>query len=79
MGSFCFGSAGMWEFCKRRRDLEAGYMRRAREVMERKKVEKEREMEEKRARRREERDRREREDEERRRREKENKPGWKFW
>ena len=76
IGTFCLSSAGMYEFCQRRRTLERQGMIRAAEIIDRKKVEKEREKEKMRAER-----RRRREEEEKAREEekKRKKGGWRFW
>ena len=66
IGTFCLGSAGMYEFCQRRRKLEMAGMARAVEIVERKKVEKEREVERRRGERRLARERMEKEEEEER-------------
>ena len=68
VGTFCLSSAGMYEFCQRRRALERKGMERATEIIERKKIEKERMRESVRAERRR---RREEEEEQRREEEKE--------
>lgn len=47
VGSFIFGSFLMYEFCQRRRLLEQQGMKRAVEVIERKKAEKQKKVEEK--------------------------------
>ena len=47
VGSFVFGSFLMYEFCQRRRVLEQQGMKRAVEVIERKKAEKQKKVEEK--------------------------------
>ena len=47
VGSFIFGSFLMYEFCQRRRQLEQKGMKRAVEVLERKKAEKQQKVEEK--------------------------------
>ncbi|KAL6721070.1 hypothetical protein ACLMJK_000170 [Lecanora helva] len=49
VGSFIFGSALMYEFCQRRRSLEKQGMKRAVEVIEQTKAEKQQKMEEARA------------------------------
>jgi len=76
MGSFCFASAGMFEFCQRRRTLERQGMVRAAEIIDRKRLEKEKQAEKIRAER-----RRKREDEERKKEEEEKskKIGWSLW
>ncbi|MCJ1236600.1 hypothetical protein MMC14_004582 [Varicellaria rhodocarpa] len=83
--SFIVLSAGMYEFCQRKRQLEMNSIKRATEIMERKKIEKEKEMEGKRE------ERRKRREGEERRKEREsrggsrsqdgggNKGSWKFW
>lgn len=40
VGTFCFGSFVMYEFCQRKRQLELQGLRRAAEVIDRKKTEK---------------------------------------
>ncbi|MCJ1404915.1 hypothetical protein MMC11_008141 [Xylographa trunciseda] len=76
MGSFCFSSAGMFEFCQRRRTLERQGMARAAEIIDRKRLEKERQAEKIRAER-----RKRREEEEKRKEEEEKakKSGWNIW
>ncbi|MCJ1291587.1 hypothetical protein MMC34_003132 [Xylographa carneopallida] len=76
MGSFCFSSAGMFEFCQRRRALERQGMARAAEIIDRKRLEKERQAEKIRAER-----RRRREEEEKKKEEEERnkKTGWSLW
>ena len=41
VGTFCFGSFAMYEFCQRKRQLEMQGLKRAAEVIERKRTEKE--------------------------------------
>ena len=76
VGSFCFSSAGMFEFCQRRRTLERQGMVRAAEIIDRKRLEKERRAEKNRAER-----RRKREEEEKMKEEedKRKKSGWSLW
>ncbi|MCJ1410121.1 hypothetical protein MMC19_004206 [Ptychographa xylographoides] len=76
MGTFCFSSAGMYEFCQRRRFLERQGMLRAAEIIDRKRLEKERQAERTRAER-----RRKREEDEiaREEEEKRKNSGWSFW
>ncbi|MCJ1391631.1 hypothetical protein MMC18_004496 [Xylographa bjoerkii] len=77
MGSFCLSSAGMFEFCQRRRTLERQGMARAAEIIDRKRLEKERQAEKIRAER-----RRKREEEEKKKEEEEEKTkksGWSLW
>lgn len=40
VGTFCFGSFAMYEFCQRKRQLEMQGLKRAVEVIDRKKAEK---------------------------------------
>ncbi|MCJ1298039.1 hypothetical protein MMC08_000828 [Hypocenomyce scalaris] len=49
VGTFCFGSFAMYEFCQRKRQLEMQGMKRAAEIIDRKKIEKEKMAEEARA------------------------------
>ncbi|MCJ1354990.1 MAG: hypothetical protein MMC33_004980 [Icmadophila ericetorum] len=81
VGTFCVGSMGMHVFCQRRRELELGAMRRAREIVERKRVEREMDLEGKRRLRREEKERRDADDEAKRRKEERDKMGrgWRLW
>ena len=79
IGTFCLSSAGVYEFCQRRRALERKGMERATEIIERKKIEKERMRELVRAERRrsrEEEERRREEDEEEKKRSKRNSSWW---
>ncbi|MCJ1432534.1 hypothetical protein MMC27_001891 [Xylographa pallens] len=75
-GSFCFSSAGMWEFCQRRRTLERQGMLRAAEIIDRKRLEKERQAEKIRAERRR---RREEEENKKEEGEKNKKSSRSFW
>ena len=80
IGTFCLSSAGMYEFCQRRRALERKGMERATEIIERKKIEKERMRElvraERRRRREEEEQRREEDEEEKKKRSKRKSSWW---
>ncbi|MCJ1256717.1 hypothetical protein MMC24_004541 [Lignoscripta atroalba] len=81
--TFVFGSWGMYEYCQRKREMELKGMKRAMEIVERKKIEKERKAEEVRAARRkakEEGDKRKDEEEKRREAEEKRRKGsWRFW
>jgi cytochrome c oxidase assembly protein subunit 20 len=75
VGTFAFASLANYEFCLYRRRLERQHMKRAVEIIDRKKVEKEAEARKKRE------ERRAAKEEEDRRAEEEakNKGRWKFW
>ena len=49
VGTFCFGSAAMHEFCQRKRKLEREGMQRVVEVIDQKKLEKQKKVEDARA------------------------------
>ncbi|SLM36533.1 Cox20/FAM36A [Lasallia pustulata] len=77
VGTFCFGSFLMYEFCQRKRQLEMQGMKKAAEIIDRKKVEKEKIAEQARAARRkakEEADTRAEEEAKRK-----SQGSWKFW
>lgn len=84
-GAFMFGSFAMYQFCQRRRQLEKDGMKRAVQIMDQKRTEREQRMEEKRAARRREKEEADRLEGERRRLEgeeeekKKSKSSWKFW
>jgi cytochrome c oxidase assembly protein subunit 20 len=80
IGTFCLGSAGMFEFCQRRRALEKQGMARAAEIIDQKKltIEKERERVRAERRKRKEEEDRAREEKEREK-ELERSRSWKFW
>lgn len=73
VGTFCFAGIANYEFCLYKRRLEKAYMRRATEIIDRKKLEKEKELEKKRA------ERRKAKEEADRLAEEAKKPSWKFW
>ena len=74
MGTFCFVGIGAYEFLLQKRRLERKGMARAVEIMDRKKAEKEKQLEEKRKERRLRKEQHEREVAERSRQ-----SSWKFW
>lgn len=74
VGATIFGAVASYEFCYYRRRLEKQYMKRAVEIIDSKKAQKEKELERKRKERREAKERLEREEEEKKR-----KSWWKVW
>jgi len=80
IGTFCLGSAGMFEFCQRRRALEKQGMARAAEIIDQKKLKIEKERERVRAERRKRKEEEDRAREEKEREEELNRSrSWKFW
>lgn len=74
VGSFCFLGLGAYEFCLQKRRLEKANMKRAVEIIDRKKVEKEKAAQEKREARRRAKEEADRAEEEARK-----KKGWGLW
>lgn len=72
-GTFCFLGIGAYEFCLQKRRLEKAHIKRAVEIIDRKKAEKEAEMEKKRA------ERRRKKEEEEAAIEARSRSKWKFW
>ncbi|TGO14697.1 hypothetical protein BTUL_0049g00060 [Botrytis tulipae] len=74
VGTFVFSAFGAYEFCLYRRRLERAHMKRAVEIIDRKKAEKEAQAEERRKER-----RRLKEEADKKAEEAAKKPNWKFW
>lgn len=75
VGTFCFAGIGNYEFCQYRRALERAHMKRAVEIIDRKKTEKEAKAKAARQERR----RLKEEEDNRKEAEAKAKPSWKFW
>ncbi|TKA79300.1 hypothetical protein B0A49_01530 [Cryomyces minteri] len=79
VGTFCFASFGMYQFCQIRRQMEKEGMRRAVTIMDRKKIEKEEKMQRAREARRKAKEEADRKAEEAQKEAELKKNSWKFW